>query len=449
MSILLIIALAALMQAARSFTVDGTAPIGSGTTLAFGYVLLTAFFAGRIFKQIRLPKLTGYIAAGIVIGPSVFGLLSHEMVENLKIVNGVAIALIALTAGNELDFRSFRPLLRSIRWITLIAVVGTSVLLGIAVFALKGLLPFMADMPLSHAIAVSMVLGVTMAAQSPAVVVALRDEMEADGPVSRTVLGVVVIADLVVILLFALASSVAKSTFGAPGDALDTITRLAWEILGSLGAGVAIGVLLAIYLRKVSSGAALFVVTTTFVMAEVGTRLHFDPLLIALAAGVFIRNLTSTGDKLHHEIEASSLPVYVVFFAVAGANIHLSVLAVVGIPAAIFVLVRGAGLLAGTKIGARIAHAPPEVTRYAGMGLLPQAGLALALALLFAKTFPEFGDDAAALTLGVVALNEIFAPAIYRYALVKSGEAGARSATAAPAAASADSNDLVDPAAVS
>ena len=433
MSILLILALGGLMHAARSFHGDGVGPMGSGTALAFGYVLLTAFFAGRIFKTVRLPKLTGYIAAGMIVGPSVLGLLNHHMVEQLKIVNGVAIALIALTAGNELDFREFRPLLRSIQWITLVAVVGTSVLLGIAVFALKGFLPFMADMQLTHALAVSMVLGVTMAAQSPAVVVALRDEMEADGPVSRTVLGVVVIADLVVILLFALVSSIAKSVFGAPGDALETVGRLAWEILGSLGAGAMMGVLLAIYLRKVAGGAALFVITVTFVMAEVGTRLHFDPLLVALAAGVLIRNLTHMGDKLHHEIEASSLPVYVVFFAVAGANIHLDVLALVGIPAAAFVLVRGFGLMAGTKIGARIADAPENVRRFAGMGLLPQAGLALALALLFAKTFPEFGDDAAALTLGVVALNEIIAPAIYRMALMRSGEAGKRVERQAPA----------------
>ncbi|AKU91445.1 cation:proton antiporter [Vulgatibacter incomptus] len=436
MSLLLILLLGGLMQAARSFAIGGR-PMGSGTALAFGFVLLTAFFAGRIFKQVRLPKLTGYIAAGIVIGPSVLGLVTPTMVEHLKIVNGAAIALIALTAGNELDFRSFRPLLRSVKWITLVAVVGTSALLSLAVFAVRDLLPFMGEMSLEQAIAVSLVLGVTMVAQSPAVVVALRDEMEADGPMSRTVLGVVVIADLVVILLFALVSSFAKSTFGAAGDVLDTIGQLSWEILGSLGAGLLVGVLLAVYLRKVASGAALFVVTVTFVMAEVGQRLHFDPLLVALAAGVLIRNVTKAGDRLHHEIEASSLPVYVVFFAVAGANIHLDVLAVVGIPAAIFVLVRGAGLLAGTRLGAKIAGAPDEVQRYAGMGLLPQAGLALALALLFAKTFPEFGDDAAALTLGVVALNEIIAPAIYRLALVRSGEAGTRAPPEEPQATTA------------
>lgn len=429
MNLLLILALGGLMHAARTFDAGGA----HATTLAFGFVLLTAFFAGRIFSNLRLPKLTGYIAAGIVVGPTVLGLLSPEMVHDLEIVDGVAIAMIALTAGNELDLKAFRPLLGSIYWITLFAVVGTAILLGVAVFAMKGFLPFLSEIPLLPSIAVALVVGVVMAAQSPAVVVALRDEMEADGPMSRTVLGVVVIADLVVILLFAATSSLAKSVFGAPGELSDTLGLLTWEILGSLTSGVLVGGLIALYLRFVGKqGAALFVVTVCFVVAEVGSRLHFDPLLVALAAGVLIRNATRQGDLLHGQIEMASLPVYVVFFAVAGAHIDLRLLATVGIPATVFVLVRGFGLVAGSRIGARVAGSPEVVRRWAGFGLLPQAGLALALAALFVKAFPAFGADARALVLGVVALNELLAPAIYRWALVRSGEAGKRVEEEAP-----------------
>jgi Kef-type K+ transport system membrane component KefB len=189
--------------------------------------------------------------------------------------------------------------------------------------------------------------------------------------------------------------------------------------------GAALGYVLALYLRKVQGGAAVFLLTFTFIIAEIGQRLHFDPLLVALAAGLFIRNLTTAGDQVHHLIEGSALPIYVLFFAVAGATLHFGALAVIGLPALLFVLVRGVGLLVGTRIGASLAGAEPAVRRYAGFGLLPQAGLALALAMLFAKTFPEFGRDAAALTLTVVAINEIIAPGIYRVALLRSGEATA------------------------
>ncbi len=433
MSLFFILVLALLMHATRSFSPANVQTGSAGVSLALGYVLLTAFFAGRIFKSLHLPKLTGYLAAGILVGPALLGFVSESMIQRLEIVNGMAIALIALTAGSELELAAMRPLARTIGWISLVGVIGTAGLLSITTFVLRPWLPFMASMSWGEALAVSLVIGVVTAAQSPAVVVALRDEMEADGPIARTVLGVVVLADLVVILLFAMASSIAKGVLGGSADVRSTIAALAWELPGSLVIGVLIGAVLSAYLRWVKESRELFVITAAFVIAEVGARVHLDPLLIALAAGILIRNATRQGEVLHKCIETSSLPVYVVFFAVAGASIHLDALAMVGIPAAIFVLVRAAGLLGGSRWGAHLANAPPAVQKWAGFGLLPQAGLALALSLLFTRTFPEFGAEARALTLGIVAINELIAPVLYRVALVRSGEAGARQPQPPPA----------------
>jgi Kef-type K+ transport system membrane component KefB/mannitol/fructose-specific phosphotransferase system IIA component (Ntr-type) len=424
LKLLILLALAGLMQATRSFAEPGYAGPGA-VALGLGFTLLAAFFAGGVFKSIGLPRLTGYIVAGIVSGPSMLALLSPAMVGDLRIFNGVAVALIALSAGTELELARMRPLLRTIGWLTLTAVIGTALLLGLTVYLARDLLPFLGALPPVQALAVSFTLGAAMAAQSPAVVVALRDETRADGPLVRTVLGVVVLADLVVIVLFALLSTLATATFGASADLGDTLATLTWELFGSIGVGAGVGLLLRLYLGAVEHGAALFVVTVAFVIAEVGQRVHLDPLLVALAAGVLVRNLTRMGDTLHGLIETSSLPVYVVFFAITGAGIHLDVLTMVGLPAVILVAVRAAGLIGGARLGARLAGAPPVVRRWVGLGLLPQAGLALALALLFAKAFPVFGEQAAALLLGVVAINEIVAPVLYRYALVRSGEAGA------------------------
>ncbi|MCA9712860.1 MAG: cation:proton antiporter, partial [Myxococcales bacterium] len=194
---------------------------------------------------------------------------------------------------------------------------------------------------------------------------------------------------------------------------------------GSLAVGTGLGGLVALYLRRVGHDAGLVIIVTAFVMAEVGHRVGLDPLLVALAAGVLVRNATTQGEALHHAIDGSALPVYLVFFAVTGATIHLHVLAQVGLPAALLVLVRAGTFLAGSRVACRIAGAEDSVRRWAGFGLLPQAGLALALSTLFARTFPELGPEAAALTLGVVALNELAAPIAYRMALLRSGEAGA------------------------
>lgn len=426
MNLFFIVVLGLLMHATRSFSSGAFATGSAGISLALGYVLLSAFFAGRIFKGMHLPKLTGYLATGILVGPALLGFVSEPMIERLAIVNGMAIALIALTAGSELDIATMRPIAKTVGWVSLVGVVGTAAVLTVTVFLCRSWLPFMDGMTFAEGAAVSLVLGVVMTAQSPAVTIALRDETEADGPIVKTVLGVVILADLVVILLFAIASSVAKGMLGGTADVRSTVMSLAWELPGSLLVGAAIGGVVAMYLRFVQESRELFVITAAFVIAEVGTRVHLDPLLIALSAGMLVRNATPHGDALHKSIETSSLPVYVVFFAVAGASIHLDVLSVVGIPALLFVTVRACGLLGGSRLGARIAGAPPSVQRWAGFGLLPQAGLALALSLLFARTFPEFGAEAGALTLGVVAINELVAPIVYRYALVRSGEAGAR-----------------------
>lgn len=425
MRLLFVLILAGLMHAARSFTPDITVGGGAaGTAMACGYLLLSAFLMGSVFKSLRLPRLTGYLVTGILVGPQVLNLVSDPMVLNLQIFNGVATALIALTAGVELDLDAMKPLLKSISWLSSVAVCGTIILISMAVFLLRSKLPFLDHLSTLQVVAISAVLGVTMVAQSPAVVVALQSEMAADGPLTRTVLGVVVISDLLVIVLFAIVSSLAKSLLGSETDALHTAGALAWEVLGSVAIGASVGVIIATYLKFVKGRSALFVLAAAFLVAEVGQRIDLDPLLLALSAGIFIRNATGYGARLQEEIETSSLPVYVIFFAVTGATVHIKELLVVGVPAILLVFTRAAGFIGLGRVATNLAEAPDVVKKYIGLGLMPQAGLALALALLFVKTFPKIGAEASALVFGGVAINEMIAPVLYRFALVRTGEAG-------------------------
>jgi Kef-type K+ transport system membrane component KefB len=435
--IVLVVVVGGLIQAARAATIAPDVRVQAAVVvLGIGFALIASWFVGKVFASIGLPKLTGYLATGMVAGPAVLGYLDEGVIGGLAPVNGVATALIALTAGSELNLRAMRPLLRSIGWISMLAVCGTALALGGTVFLLRPWLPFVAAHGTAGAIAISMTLGVVIVAQSPAVVVAIRSETGADGPVSRTVLGVVVLADLLVIVLFAVASALTSSVLAGSFDAGAVGRHIAWELLGSLGVGTVIGMILALYLRLIDQGVDLFVLAVCLVAAEVGRRLQLDPLLLMIAAGMFVENVLGAGERLRHAFEAASLPVYILFFTVAGASIHLDLLPLVAIPAGVLVLVRGLGLYAGTVTAARIANAPPAVARWAGFGLLPQAGLAIALALLFARTFPSFGAEASVLTLGIVAINELLAPAFFRAALVRSGEAkladGARGSVPPP-----------------
>ncbi len=425
MRLLLLVALCGLMDAAQSFAPGrGLVAQTSGVTLAAGFVLLAGFLGGSLFHDIRLPRLTGYLATGILIGPHVLDLVSGEMVQRLRLFGGIAVSLIALTAGAEMDLRSMRSLFRSISWITALAVGGSMAAIAGAMFLMRDQLDFLARLGPVEAALIAVTFGVMLAAQSPAVVVALRDEMRAEGPLTRTVLGVVVLSDLVIIVMFALASSVTQRFLSVEAPHGGMVNQLTWEIFGSLGIGVVLGMLIALYLKVVSARASLTVVVMGYLVAEIGERVNLDPLLLALGAGMFVRNMTSHGERLLREVHSATMPIYVMFFALAGAGVHLDVLPVLAAPISVFLLVRGLSMVGGASLAGRVADAPAVVRRYAGFGLLPQAGLALALAVLFSRTFPSLGPEASALVFGVVAMNELVSPVLYRWALLRSGESG-------------------------
>ena len=419
--VLLLLALGGLMEAGRSFGSDAS----SGTLMSFGYLMLSSFFAGKIADRIGLPKLTGYLIVGVIAGPFVLELVGEHAISSLKFVSDTAICLIALTAGGELNIQRVRPLLRTLRAMTVFAVIGAMVLLSGALLAIKPLIPFLDAMPLGSALAVAGVIGVALSAQSPAVVMALLAETRADGPLSRVILGSVIVADLVVILMYAVTATLASAVLGGNMDVANTAISVSWELFGSIAFGFAMGILLATFLRLAPRGGPLFATLICVVVAEIGARVHLDPLIVMLAAGIWLENFSRvTAHALLHEIEGARLPLFLVFFSLAGTHIDVQQLAIAAVPVSILVLVRALAFRVGTGIACRVSGAEEVVRRYAWFGLVPQSGLALALALLVRQTFPAFGDAAAVLTFGVVGANELISPVILRRMLLRSGEAG-------------------------
>ena len=425
--LILMLAVAGLMHAARSFTSEITA---SATPLAFGYLLLTSYFTGKLVERIGLPKLTGYIIAGVVSGPYVLDLVTAPMGGSLKVVSSAAMAIIALEAGAELHIASIRPTLRTLSALTVFAVIGSMVALSGALFAMRSYLPMFDAMGDGESLAVCVVLGVALSAQSPAVVMAMLAETRADGPLSSMVLATVVVADLAVIVCFSLASALATAVIGGAIDVGATILAVCWELFGSLVFGVAIGMLIGLFLRSVTKGASLFALLVCVVVGEIGVRVHLDPLLVMLAAGVWLRNF-SRADASHllHGFEAAQLPVFLVFFALAGAKLDLVSLGAALVPVLVLVAVRAGCFFAGGTFAGRLTRAPQVVTDLAWLGLVPQAGLALALALVLAKNFPGFGEYAAVLVVSVVGVNQLIGPVLLRIALIRGGETGKKATT--------------------
>jgi Kef-type K+ transport system membrane component KefB len=421
--LLLLLAVGGMMHAARSFTTDTHV---AGTELAFGFLLLASYFTAKIVNRFGLPKLTGYILAGVIAGPYVLEFVTKDMGISLKVVSSTATALLALEAGLELELKRIKPILKTLRGMILFAVVGAMFTIAGALFLLRPLLPnIFGTMDTTQCLAVCCAIGVALSAQSPAVVMAMLSETRADGPLSSLMLASVVVADLTVITVFSIVLAIVGAVIGGQIDVGGTALAVIWELLGSVVFGLMLGALVGQYMLSVARGAAMFLVLICVIVAEIGARMHLDPLIVMLATGIWLRNWSrADASEVTRSFQSAQLPVFLVFFALAGTKLDIQTLWNSLLPVGIIAVVRATSFYLGARLACKISGAEAVVTRYAWFGLVPQAGLALALALVLKNTFPSFGDGAAVILFGVVALNECIAPIILRVMLLRSGEAG-------------------------
>jgi len=422
--LLLLFAIAGLMQAARSFTTSAGA-----TELAFGFLLLTAYFTARLVQRIGLPRLTGYLLAGVLAGPFVLALVTREMTESLRVVNGVATCILGLTAGAELNLARIRPVMATLRAVMVLAVLGAIAVLAVALYALSPVLPLFDGLASGQTLAVCAVIAVGMAPQSPSVVMALLAETRAQGPLSEFLLAEVVVADLVVVVCYALVAALAGSVLGGELDVGDLALSVGWELVGSIGFGIAIGVLIGAFVRSVARGAALFALLVCVVVAEIGSRVHLDPLIVMLAAGIWLENFSrADASALLHGFESAQLPVFLVWFALSGTRLDLVQLWALIVPVLILAAARAGWFFIGSRIACAATGAPRAIARFGWIGLVPQAGLSLALITVLPSNFPSFGRAAAAMILGLLGVNLLISPVVLRGALIRSGEAGKKPA---------------------
>jgi Kef-type K+ transport system membrane component KefB len=422
--LMLLLAVGGLMQAARSFGADTSI---AGTELAFGYLLLSAYFTAKIFNRLGFPKLTGYLISGVISGPFVLGLVTKDMGHSLDVVKDTATAIIALEAGSELKLKNIKPVMKTLRAMTVFAVIGAMFAITGVLFLMRPLLPGIFNgFDLTQSLAICGAIGVALSAQSPAVVMALLAEMRAEGPLSSVVLASVVVADLTVITVFSIALAVNGAVIGGKIDVTETALHVGWELLGSMVFGLLIGALMGQFLKTVKTGASLFGLMVCVIVAEIGARIELDPLIVLLTTGIWLRNWSrADSSELFRNFESAQLPVFLVFFALAGAKLDIYTLWEYLVPVVIIAVVRAGSFYIGAKFATKITGAEDVVRKYAWFGLVPQAGLALALALVLRTTFADsFGDGAAVILLGVVGFNESVAPPILRRILIKTGEAG-------------------------
>lgn len=403
-------------------------------TISLGFLLISAFVAGRLAADVGLPRITGYIVLGLLVGPEILGVVPERDIAGLKLIDDIAISLIALSAGGELRLEELRERAGAMAAIVLVEMTLVFLVIGGAVILIADWLPITAGRSMGAVLVIAMVFGSIAIANSPSVAIAVINDTRSRGPVSSTILGVTVLKDVAVILLFAVALAVARTALTpAAGFETDFFLGLAAEIGGSIAAGALCGALIAALLPAVGGRIVIFALGVAFLNAYVAELLHLEVLLLSLTAGFFLENISRVeGDRFVKGLEANSLPVYAIFFALAGASIHVSELGALWPFVAGFVFLRGLAVFAGTWTGARLAGAETEVRRYAWLGLISQAGVTLGMVVIAARSFPEWGMELQTLFVAMVAIHELIGPVLLQWGLRRSGEARRASAAHDP-----------------
>lgn len=403
--------------------IDASGP--ESTTLGIGFMLVAAFAGGKVAARLGLPRITGYLLVGLIVGPFVSGLLTSDMLLGAKAVEGVAVALIALTAGGEIRIDWVKSQAKRLALITFSELFVVALGVFGTVMLTRAFLPFMPRDDLLTGSIIAMVFGAIAVANSPTVTIAVIAENRAEGPLTRTVLGVTILKDVCVIILFAVALTLAKEALGE-GTGQSLGLTLARELGGSILVGIGFGIGISFFLRYVNRETPVFVLAVCFAIWQTASAFHLETLLVSLSAGFWVENFSrARGADLIRGIERLSLPVYALFFAAAGAKVNLDALATLWPFALLLSGTRAMCVWLGTRLGTELAQTEPQVKKFAWFGFVSQAGVTLALSTIVARTFPGWGDQIQAIIIAMIAIHELLGPIGFQYALKRAGEVGA------------------------
>ncbi len=408
--------------------------VASSTLLGLGILIFGGYIAAHLAESFGLPHLTGFIVAGLLLGPHTLGLVSEDTIQGLRPTNSVALALIALTAGAELSFDLLRRGARSLG-----CAIGAHLIIVLpmtfaALLAMRRFLPFLQALPLEGAAAAALLWAVIAMSRSPSSTLGVISQLRPSGPLTRHVLSVVITMDLVVLIAFSIARLVAAAALEPGGGAgFGALEELGITLTGSLACGTTVGLVIALWLKLVKRQLLLFLLVVAYAGTQLAGYFHFEPLLLFLTAGFVVSNLTGQGEELLDLVGAGGQIVFVVFFALAGAHVDLGLVGRVWPIAVTLWAVRAIATVIGSRAGAAVARDEPAVRRYAGLSMLSQAGTTITLSTAVGDRFPQLAG-LTAIAVAVAALDELTGPLLFKWSLDRAGETGKEKALApAPA----------------
>jgi len=403
---------------------------------SFLIIVIASRQIAGLFQKVRLPLITGMLFMGIICGPFVLNLISFDSTANLTFINDIALAFIAFAAGSELYVKELRSRFRSIRWMTIGQMVFTFIFSTLLVYAISNLVPFMSGMKQVEKIAIALLISTIFVARSPATLIAVINELRAKGPFTQTTLGVTVLIDVLVIILFAVTFSLSNTLIVNTGFSFRYIIMLVLELLVSFGIGIILGKFLEFLLMRrlstiVKTGLLLLAGYGIYLLSH-GVRLvserHFsldfyiEPLLVCIIASFMITNFTRFRREFLKIIHDALPYVYVVFFTLIGASVHLDLLLEVWFIALTFFMIRLITLMIGSWAGGIMGGDAFRYIKISWMPYITQAGVSLGLVTVVATEYTDWGAEFLVLMISVIVLNQMVGPPMLKWAIGFAGE---------------------------
>ena len=367
----------------------------------------------RVVKKLNLPDVTGFLIAGLIIGPYCLGVFSGESLEAVSDITAVALGFIAFSIGGEFKKENLKRVGMKAFIITVFQAMAAVILVDAALI-LAGF-----DIPLA------ITLGAIATATAPAATLMVVRQYKARGKMTNTLLSVVAMDDAIGLAVFSISLAIAQSlTSGAVPTVNNMLLQPLIEIVLSLLIGFAIGAIASICIRFFKSRANRLCITIASVLLGVAlsNMLGLSSLLLCMSIGAAVVNLRSDAETILEGAERWTTPLFMLFFVISGAELDLTVLTSVGLLGLIYIVSRSIGKYFGAYLGARIVKSEPSIQRYLGLTLLPQAGVAIGMAQIVMSKLPEYGAQIRAVVLCATLIYELVGPVLTRIALVKSGE---------------------------
>jgi len=405
---------------------DGSGQFNLNVVLLFGLIVLGGAFGARLFQKLHIPQVVGAVVVGILLGRDVLNLITPERVEALKPFTMFALGIIGFMIGAELRAEVFRKYGRQFFIILFSQGFGAFFLVALG----TSLMAWLISGELYTSIAMGLVLGAIASATAPASTVNVLWEYKTKGPLTTAILAIVALDDALALLLYRVAATGAKALLGtADSSALGTTFILLGEIVGTVLLGFLAGVTLYFLLKFVRANDKILEFSIASLLLVVGVSMvaGIDPILPAMVLGITMANLAPRRSKNVFElIRKFSSPIYISFFVLAGAHIELGRLASsTAAITAVYISFRVGGKVMGAWFGAKQSKAPAVVRKYLGICLLPQAGVAIGLAIMSSQIFnPEFGKIIIMVVMTETFIIELFGPILVKVGVKRAGEVG-------------------------